>query len=222
MKSIRVKRNCCGSISSNQKSSTGKLQPMSNLLVTNPSETITVSIASQCVDMLFQKYLRDKEVEVQKVDLLAIDRKKNTDSDDDDDGVAADIVVDVTVGQVVYAAFKLHCSSCALPLNICKFPGCSLIRGRCRAIVNTEEYTIGSGLHPIEREIRNVLFSGDKMIFDYFPMASFNLDYSAVEEIALEAEEDRVAQQIQISDQSATFKWQEISAEGEESHNLDL
>ena len=56
------------------------------------------------------------------------------------------------------------------------------------------------------------------MIFDYFPMVPFHMDYSSVEEIALEAEEDRIEKQIHASDQSAAFTWQEISAEGDHNH----
>ena len=34
-------------------------------------------------------------------------------------------------GQVLYAAFLLHCGACTLPLGTCRFPGCGAIRGEC-------------------------------------------------------------------------------------------
>ena len=39
-------------------------------------------------------------------------------------------------GQVMYAMWILHCSSCTLPTNVCRFPGCNKIRSEALADLN--------------------------------------------------------------------------------------
>lgn len=161
----------------------------------------TAQFYTDCVEKLFLKYLRDNEGEEER---------------------GGEKGVEVTVGQVMYAVFKLHCCRCEAPLSSCKFPGCSLVRGQARADDDNDEdgasHPLGTGLHPIERGIRRFLFSHRaEEDFELFPEIPFARDFSAEEEILEEEKEDRLALERYRSDEAAKFKWSEISTEGKKS-----
>lgn len=94
------------------------------------------------------------------------------------------IDLEITAGQVVYAMYQLHCYNCSTPMHVCRFPGCSNIRGDAAAHYSGDSasnvpflgileipdvadastpYSLtavkGSGLHPIDVAIKNYFLS---------------------------------------------------------------
>lgn len=54
-------------------------------------------------------------------------------------------------GQIIYAMYILHCRDCTVPLSMCRFPGCSIIRSKALLVLQKEEEEIRE-----EKEVEEV------------------------------------------------------------------
>jgi len=87
-----------------------------------------------------------------------------------------EVSVAVTAGQVMYAVLQLHCQQCCLPLHICKFPGCGIIRGRAYAeggdiwsprvdsVDDRATYNLPTGVSPLDIAVKEYLLAGSRML----------------------------------------------------------
>jgi len=168
-----------------------------------------------CTESFFRNYVRDS-CNTQK-DSANPPIKQVADNEFVDE-----VKVEVSAGQLVYAIFKLHCFSCKEPLNVCKFPGCSIIRGCARVTeVESIDTDMGSGLHIIETCVRDFLFTCDRTAFNFFPSFANVNDMSAAEEELEEKIQDDNSLKQQLEIDASKFTWSEISVQVNHLRNIN-